>query len=182
MGREGRNLTDLCFLFTTPQMTLGLKPSPQIRPALLIDRSKMPSAMPEPSIHESIAALTQRGTGIVRIWPPLPIRSAITQCSSRCWISSTLNAVSSARRSPQPRRIASVAKSRFPRRLPTSTVRRSRFPCSADSQLPTGIPNRLAPFTRRIPAAKSALKSPQSAASYASLRTAASRKLIVVDA
>jgi len=172
MGREGRNLTDLCFLFTTPQMTLGLKPSPQIRPALLIDRSKMPSAMPEPSIHESIAALTQRGTGIVRIWPPLPIRSAITQCSSRC----------SARRSPQPRRIASVAKSRFPRRLPTSTVRRSRFPCSADSQLPTGIPNRLAPFTRRIPAAKSALKSPQSAASYASLRTAASRKLIVVDA
>src|SRR5260370_36636416 len=37
------------------------------------------------------------------------------------------------------------------------------------------------PFTRRIPAARSALKSRQSAASYASLLTAASRKLMVVE-
>jgi hypothetical protein len=54
MGRESWNLIVFAFTFTTPQMTLGLKPVPQIRPALLIDRSKMPLAMPEaPSMHRS---------------------------------------------------------------------------------------------------------------------------------
>jgi hypothetical protein len=40
----------------------------------------------------------------------------------------------------------------------------------------------LAPLTRRIPAASSGLSSPVSAASYASRRTAASRRLIVAGA
>jgi type III restriction enzyme len=60
-------------------------------------------------IQPSIPAFTQSGTGMVRMWPPLPTRSAMTQCSSLCWMSSTLSAVNSARRSPQPSRIASVA-------------------------------------------------------------------------
>src|SRR5664280_2938920 len=41
--------------------------------------------------------------------PPFPTRSAMTQCSSLCCISSARNAVNSARRDPQPRRIAHVA-------------------------------------------------------------------------
>jgi hypothetical protein len=44
--------------------------------------------------------------------------------------------------------------------------------CSTVSQLPILTPRRLAPFTRRMPAASSGLSSPVSAASYASRRTA----------
>jgi hypothetical protein len=28
--------------------------------------------------------LTHSGTGTVRMWPPLPTRSTMAQCSSRC--------------------------------------------------------------------------------------------------
>ena len=67
VGRQSWNLTDFAFSFTTPQMALGLKPQPQTRPALLIDRSRMPPAIPEAVIHASIPALTQSGTGMVRV-------------------------------------------------------------------------------------------------------------------
>ena len=50
---------------------------------------------------------------------------------------------------------------------------------SANSQ---HAPKRFAPLTRRMPAARSGLRSPQSEASYASLRTAASLRLIVEGA
>src|SRR5437773_1871263 len=50
------------------------------------------------------------------------------------------------------------------------------------SQLPIRTPKRFAPLTRRIPAANSGLRSPGSAASYASRRTAAKRTLIVEGA
>jgi hypothetical protein len=56
------------------------------------------------------------------------------------------------------------------------------LPCSADSQLPSLTPSFLTPLTPRIPAAKSALSSPQSAASYARRRTAPRRRLIVPGA
>jgi len=56
------------------------------------------------------------------------------------------------------------------------------MPCSAVSQLPSLTPSFLTPLTRRIPAAKSALRRPQSEASYASRRTAPSRRLIVPGA
>jgi hypothetical protein len=68
-------------------MTLGLKPVFQILPALLIDRSKTPALIPELPVQASIPAFTQSGTGMVRIRPPLPARSAMTQCSSLCWMS-----------------------------------------------------------------------------------------------
>jgi hypothetical protein len=45
---------------------------------------------------------THVGIGTVRTCPPVPIRSAITQCSSPCWIDSRLRANSSARRSNSP--------------------------------------------------------------------------------
>src|SRR5271170_5807602 len=63
-------------------MTLGLKPVPQILPALLIERKSIPLVIPAAVSQASIPAFTQSGTGMVRMWPPLPIRSAITQCSS----------------------------------------------------------------------------------------------------
>ena len=63
MGRQSWNLTDLCFLLHHAQMTFGLKPQPQTRPALLIDRSRMPSAIPAAAIHASIPALTSPESG-----------------------------------------------------------------------------------------------------------------------
>src|SRR5215831_173543 len=54
--------------------------------------------------------------------------------------------------------------------------------CSAVSQLPSLTPIFLTPFTRRMPAATSGLRSPQSAASYAKRRTAPKRRLIVPGA
>jgi hypothetical protein len=45
----------------------------------------------------------------------LPTRSAITQCSSRCWIDSIVSASNSSRRKPQPISIASMAWSRASR-------------------------------------------------------------------
>src|SRR5271170_6575197 len=79
-------------------MTLGLKPLPQILPALLIERKSVPRVIPAAVSQASIPAFTQSGTGIVRMWPPLQIRSAMTQCSSLCCMSSTRIAVNSARR------------------------------------------------------------------------------------
>ena len=85
--------------------------------------------------------------------------------------------VLSARRRPQPMSTASIARFRCARRsTPAKTPRRS-LPCSADSPLPTHTPRRLATFTRRMPAAMSGLRRPQSAASYANPRTAASLRL-----
>ena len=94
--------------------------------------------------------LTRRQAQLPHYEYPRPGESAITQCSSLCWISSTLNVVSSARRRPQPRRMASVAQSRFPRRLPMSTVRRRRLPCSAESQLTNRAFSRRMEFWRGI--------------------------------
>lgn len=53
------------------------------------------------------------------------------------------------------------------------------MPSSAGSQFPTRTPSRLTPFTRRMPAARSGLRSPQSDASYASRRIAANLRSIV---
>jgi hypothetical protein len=48
--------------------------------------------------------------------------------------------------------------------------------------LPTRTPSLRTPFTRRMPAARSGLRSPQSDASYASRRIAANLRLIVYGA
>jgi integrase len=50
---------------------------------------------------------------------------------------------------------------------------------SAVSQFPTRTPSLRTPFTRRMPAVRSGLRSPQSDASYASRRIAANLRLIV---
>jgi serine/threonine protein kinase len=62
---------------------------------------------------------------------------------------------------------ANKARSRFPLSRSRSGAFQSACPCSAVSQLPRRTPNFFTPLTRRIPAARSALSRPQSAASYA---------------
>jgi hypothetical protein len=75
-------------------------------------------------------------------------------------------------RRPHARSIASSARSRLSRSRWGSGACHRAFPCSGVNQLPSLTPSFLTPLTRRIPAAKSALRSPQSAASYARRRTA----------
>jgi hypothetical protein len=68
---------------TTSHSTLGDMPSPQTRPALLMARNTGPCVMFAAAIHASTWLFTHVGMGNVRTCPPLPTRSAITQCSSR---------------------------------------------------------------------------------------------------
>jgi hypothetical protein len=102
--------------------------------------------------------------------------------SSRSWKSSFLNFTGSARRGPQAINNARIARSRLPRRVSTTIACSRSLVCSTLSQFPILTPNRLAPLTRRMPAASSGLSRPVSDASYASLRTAARRTLIVEGA
>ena len=97
---------DACL--TTPQMTLGLKRLGANRPTLLIARKTAPSVTPASVNETRTASATQSGTGTVPMWPPFPIRSANTQCSSRCCRSSTWAVANSARRKPHPRRTATI--------------------------------------------------------------------------
>jgi hypothetical protein len=76
---------------TTSQITFGLNPLVPILSALLIARKIGPVVILAAVNQRSTAILTQVGTGTVRTWPPLPTRSAMTQCSSRCWRSSTVS-------------------------------------------------------------------------------------------
>jgi hypothetical protein len=65
-------------------ITFGVIPSPQTRPALFIYRAKKYSLFDAAaSFQSSMATFTQPGLGMVRTWPAFPIKSAITQCSSR---------------------------------------------------------------------------------------------------
>ncbi len=129
-------------------------------------------------MHTILAVFVERGHETLQI----PIVRPIRQPPKRCLIISQAPpwciGVLSARRRPQPMSTASIARFRCARRsTPAETPRRS-LPCSADSPLPTHTPRHLATFTRRMPAAMSGLRRPQSAASYANRRTAASLKLI----
>jgi hypothetical protein len=73
----------------------------------------------------------------------------------------------------------SRARLRRLRRVSALSAPNNFLPSSAVSQFPTRTPSLRTPFTRRMPAAKSGLRSPQSDASYASRRIAASLRLIV---
>jgi hypothetical protein len=76
-------------------------------------------------------------------------------------------------------RSESKARFRRLRRVQAVSAPSNFLPSSAVSQFPTRTPSRLTPFTRRMPAARSGLRSPQSDASYASRRIAANLRLIV---
>jgi uncharacterized protein YbjT (DUF2867 family) len=64
-------------------------------------------------------------------------------------------------------------------RRPMRRIGKRREEYFAVAQLPRRTPNFFTPLTRRIPAAKSALRRTQSAASYASRRTAPRRRSTV---
>lgn len=74
-GMEARTLWPS--LSRLPKMTFGVKPVPQILPALLIERRRVPAVIPAAVVHASIPSFTHPGTGMVLMWPPLPTRSAI---------------------------------------------------------------------------------------------------------
>ena len=101
--------------FTTCHIALGVIPLPQTRPSRFTLRKMVHVLMPAARVHSSTARFTHIGIGTVRMCFPLPIRSAMTQCSSLTWGSSTLSPTSSARRSPQPTSRARIARSRLPR-------------------------------------------------------------------
>ena len=126
--------------------------------------------------------LTQDGIGTLRMCPPLPTRSTITQCSSRRCMWPTVRAATSERRSPQPSNSPIMAASLLPRSVSRGMALISSLPSRVVSQFPALMPRRFTPLTRRTPAARSGLRKPLSAASYASLGIAARRTLIVAGA
>jgi len=138
--------------------------------------------MSAPGVHLSTASFTHSGTGMVRMCPPFPLRSAMTQWPSRSWKSSRRTAVTSALRRPYPTRSASRARLRRLRSVSALSAANNFLPSSAVCQFPTRTPSRRTPFTRCMPAARSGLRSPQSEASYASRRIAANLRLIVYGA
>ncbi len=144
-----------------------------------MERSNGPEVMLALRVQLSTACFTHSGTGMVRMWPPFPLRSAMTQWPSRSWKSSSRKVATSDLRRPQPMRSASKARFRRLRTVSPFSVSSNFLPSSAVSQFPTRTPSRRTPFTRRMPAAKSGLRSPQSDASYASRRIAANLRLIV---
>ena len=87
------------------------------------------------------------------------------------------SSTASCRRRPQASKTARSARSRFSFKLSPPGTCHSLCDCSAVSQFPSLTPIFLTPFTRRIPAARSGLRSPQSAASYAKRRTAPQAKI-----
>jgi hypothetical protein len=152
---------------TTCQTTRSVTPSPQHFPALQTQRNIFPDRRSAAWIHSSKVALTHSGTGTVRMCPPLPTRSTMAQCSSRCCKCVNSRSASSRRRSPHPSKIARIARSRLPFKVSGSGACQKRRALSAVSQLPSLMPNFLGPLTRRMLAANSGLSKPASAASYA---------------
>jgi hypothetical protein len=90
-----------------------------------------------------------------------------------------VSSVSSRRRRPQPNSKARIARSRLPFKVAGSGSCQSVRASSAVNQFPSRHPGFFAPFTRRMPAATSGLNNPESTASYASRRTAASLTFMV---
>jgi hypothetical protein len=69
--------------FTTCHIAFGVSPSPQSLPMRFTRRKIVPALISAVAIQASSVCLTHDGTGTVRMCFPLPIKSAMTQCSSR---------------------------------------------------------------------------------------------------
>jgi hypothetical protein len=74
-----------------------------------------------------------------------------------------------------------MARSRRPFVVVISGAFSSAWVCFSDSQFPVRTPSDLALFTRAMPAASSGARSPLSAASAASFRTAVIRTLMLTE-
>ena len=117
-------------------------------------------------------------SGLVHTPPCLPTRSTIAQRPSRCATSGNSSPASSPLRSPHPTNSPSKTRSRRPLIVSGSGSASSRWACCRVSQLPVRTPDRRAPGTPQIPAAARGESPPWAAASAASLRRAASERLI----
>src|SRR6202047_3869179 len=69
--------------FTMCQTAFTVMPSPHVLPPLLTRRNSFPRSITAAASQSSSSVLTQSGTGTVRTWPPLPIRSAFSFQSLR---------------------------------------------------------------------------------------------------
>ena len=130
-----------------------------------------------------MAFLTQSGTGTVRIMPGLadqiddgpvvfpPLEMGNIQF---CRL---FPAQTATQEDPEQRSIALALE-----RYSGQGTCQSALAWSAVSQLPSRTPRFFGPLTRRMPAARSGLSKPESAASYARRLTAASLPLIVPGA
>jgi hypothetical protein len=112
-----RELSDLhagsSFLDNMPNR-LFRDASPQSVSARQTHRNSGPLSISAATSHSSSVHFTQAGTGTVRMCLPLPTRSTMAQRSSRRCRLSYFNSASSRRRSPQPSKIAKMARLRFP--------------------------------------------------------------------
>ena len=132
------------------QTTRSVTAAPQCLPARQTHRNTLPAEIPAAATQRSMVAFTHSGTGTVRMWPPLPTRSTMAQCSSRCckWVKS--RSANSRRWSPQPSSTARIARARFPLSVFEAGACQKRRASSAVSQFPSLTLHFLAPFTRRI--------------------------------
>jgi hypothetical protein len=71
--------------FTTCQTTRSVTPPPQCLPARQTHRNSLPAEIPAAATQSSMVLLTHSGTDTARMWPPLPTRSTMAQCSSRAF-------------------------------------------------------------------------------------------------
>jgi hypothetical protein len=79
MRRNAPNPKSEATCLTIDQTTLAVNPLRQTLPVLLTERKRTPLCSFAEAIQVSTAALTQFGTGTIRMCPPLPTRSAKTQ-------------------------------------------------------------------------------------------------------
>ena len=138
---------------TTCQTVFSEMPCPQSLPARQTHRNSGPLSIPAAVNHASSVSFTQFGTGTVRMYLPLPTRSTMAQRSSRRCKLSKVSSASSRRRSPQPSRMARIARLRFPVGVWPSGNCQSADASTAISQLPKREPSLRTPLTRWIPAA-----------------------------
>jgi hypothetical protein len=147
---------------TTCHTVFSETPWPQSLPARQTHRNNGPLLMPAAANHASRVTFTQFGTGTVRMCFPLPTRSTMAQRSSRRCKLSNVSSASSRRRSPQPSKIANVARLRFPVRVWPSGDCQKANASFAVNQLPKREPSLRTPLTRWMPAASSGGSTDQS--------------------
>ena len=130
-------------------------------------------------VHASIAFFVQVGIGIVRTRPCLPTRSTMHQRLSRCWICFIVRFASSDRRN---RTRAGREHGPIAQPLFRSHVRRVQEPLRLAKGQPVANADAVRPdaLYPRDPRRQFRRKSPLSAASTASLRTAVIRTLIEI--
>jgi len=142
-------------------MTFGLKPLGAIRRALLIARKTGPVEMPAAVSHLSTTSLTQSGPErfahvcLCRRGPQSPNALLVAGClRQRARLPPLVGGHSRGEWRSWHSRVWNAG-------LSPQNAARSRFPSSAVNQFPIRIPWFFTPFTRRIPAARSGLRSPQ---------------------